>query len=80
MTTKTINLQTFQPQLADLLPLIAAGNEVILTEGDRPIARLMPFVSRSTPRRRVPGLHVGKVWMEPDFDVPPREGVWVNPV
>jgi antitoxin (DNA-binding transcriptional repressor) of toxin-antitoxin stability system len=45
-----------------LLSLVAEGTEVVLTEGDTPIARLVPV------GKRVAGLHAGVTWMSEDSD------------
>jgi len=76
MATKTIDLQEDNPRLNELLPLVTAGTEIILTEGDTPIARLVPFSAGV--RTRVPGLHSGAVWMSPDFDAPLPDEFWTG--
>jgi hypothetical protein len=38
----------------------------------KPVARLAP-VENSVPRRRIPDLDKGKIWVSPDFDDPLRE-------
>jgi antitoxin (DNA-binding transcriptional repressor) of toxin-antitoxin stability system len=66
--TKTINVQENQPQWNELLSWILAGTEIIFTEGSRPLARLLPIPSATSPRQ--PGLHAGAIWTSPDFDQP----------
>ena len=77
MTTKTIDVQDTQPQWSELLPLVTAGTEIILTEGSLPVARLLPFAAETSPR--VPGLHAGAVWMSADFDDPLPDEFWAGP-
>ena len=50
----TIPLREAQSTLAELIRRLAPGEEVILTEGDRPVARLMPLPASEAPRP-VPG-------------------------
>ena len=76
MVTKTIDLHEDKPQLNELLPLVTAGTEIILTEGRTPVARLVPF--SAAPGIRVPGLHAGTVWTSPDFDAPLPDEFWTG--
>jgi prevent-host-death family protein len=76
MTTKTIEIQEAQHQLADLLDEVAAGTEIILTEDHQPPARLVPI----TPpiMRRVPGLHPDAMIASEDFDAPLSDDFWTG--
>jgi antitoxin (DNA-binding transcriptional repressor) of toxin-antitoxin stability system len=77
MLTKTIDVREAQTTLKELLPLVIAGSEVILTEGSTPVARLVPVASpTSTPR--VAGLHSGAIWTSEDFDEPLPEEFWTG--
>lgn len=58
----------------ELLATAAEGQEVVLMEGSRPIARLLPL--RTSRQLRIPGLHRGRVWVSEDFDDPLPEGFW----
>lgn len=62
MLTRTIDVKKKPPDLKGLLSLVADGTEVILTEGNTPIARLAPIGNR------VAGLHAGAIWTSEDFD------------
>jgi len=75
--TKTISLAKAQSQLRELASLAEAGVEIVLTEADRPIARLLPVTSRS-PGRRIPGLHPGALQASEDFDAPLPDGYWLG--
>ena len=74
MSTKTIDVREVHPSLVDLLAQVATGTEIILTEGQTPRARLIPFQSRAP--QRVAGLHLGSMTMSADFDAPLPEDVW----
>ncbi|MDQ3013807.1 MAG: toxin-antitoxin (TA) system antitoxin [Acidobacteriota bacterium] len=76
METKTIDVQQAQPSLNDLLSLIATGSEVILTENDEPLAKLVSL--KSTAKPRIPGLHLGAIQMSEDFDEPLSDEFWLG--
>lgn len=46
MLTKQIDVKEVQTRLQELLAQIALGEEWILTDGNKPIARLVPIASR----------------------------------
>ncbi len=78
MSTKTIELQDAQKRFMELVAQLTAGTEIILTQGDVAIARLVPIVSVSRPR--LAGLHPGAIWTSDDFDEPLPETFWVGDV
>lgn len=71
MLTKTVEAQ--DTTLADLLSLTREGNEVIITEDDKPIAKLSPV-----PEKRTLGLHEGQGWMSDDFNDPLPDEFWLG--
>lgn len=76
MTTKTIDIQDAPAQFAELLSLVAAGTEVILTEGAMPVARLIPVLRPTT--SRIAGLNAGSIWTSDDFDEPLPDEFWIG--
>ena len=77
MTTKTIEVQQTQTSLKELLTLAVKSTEIILTQGNIPIARLVPIgVAPTTPR--VAGLHLGSISMSDDFDDPLPAEFWLG--
>jgi len=74
MQTKTVDVHEAQVHLADLLLLVTAGTEIILTAGSTPLARIVPMAGATTPR--VPGLHPGAIWTSEAFDDPLPEEFW----
>jgi antitoxin (DNA-binding transcriptional repressor) of toxin-antitoxin stability system len=72
--TMTVDLKEAEQQWPRLLDPAIAGNEVIIAEGDRPVARLTAIVLPSTSEQRIAGLHEGAIWVSDDFDepLPPR--------
>ncbi|MGH7454680.1 MAG: type II toxin-antitoxin system Phd/YefM family antitoxin [bacterium] len=77
MTTQTVTLQEAQTRLAELLTLAQTGNEIIIAEGNKPLARLVP-IAGSDPPRRVAGLDRGKIRMRADFDAPLPDEFWTG--
>ena len=55
-------------KIQEIIPWIKAGDEVILTENSKPLARLIPMEQSSI--QRTPGLHAGSISTSPDFDEP----------
>ena len=72
MLTRTIDVRKEPPDLKGLLSLVADGAEVVLTEGDTPIARLVPV------GKRVTGLHAGAIWTSENFDEPLPDEFWTG--
>jgi len=68
----TITLPEAQSQLADLIHRLAPGDVVTITENDRPVARLIPFIAIPTqpPRPRPPITGVPKAGSVPGLIVP----------
>ncbi|MDD5451948.1 MAG: type II toxin-antitoxin system Phd/YefM family antitoxin [Desulfovibrionales bacterium] len=72
MSIQTIDVRKAPPDLKGLLSLVAEGTEVVLTEGDTPLARLVPI------GKRVAGLHSGAIWISEDFDEPLPDEFWMG--
>ena len=77
MQTKTVDVHEAQTHLVELLSLVSAGTEIILTAGNTPLARIVPMVGALTPR--VAGLHPGAIRTSEDFDEPLPEDFWTGP-
>jgi antitoxin (DNA-binding transcriptional repressor) of toxin-antitoxin stability system len=76
MSAKTFDVQEAQQQLAELLSLAQQGDEVIIAEGNIPIARLVPVTSPS--KARVAGLHAGAMRMRDDFNESLPDEFWTG--
>lgn len=61
----TVSLQQAQVELADLIYRLAPGEQLVITEGDRPIARL---TTEPPSARREPGLLKGMITIIEDDD------------
>ena len=77
MPTKTVEVQQSQTYLQELLLLVSSGSEIILTQGDTPVARLVP-ITTSTATPRIAGLHLNAIQMSDDFDEPLSEDFWLG--
>jgi len=70
----TISIEEAQVKLPDLIHRLQPGDEVVITENNQPVARLVPAPSESQRQPRQPGLLKGSVlYMAPDFDAPLEE-------
>jgi antitoxin (DNA-binding transcriptional repressor) of toxin-antitoxin stability system len=75
MQTKTVEVQ--QTYLKELLSLVVEGTEIILTQGNIPVARLVPIADEEV-TSRIAGLHLGAIWMSDDFDEPLPDQFWLG--
>jgi prevent-host-death family protein len=66
--TLTLNVHEAQTQLAQLLERARKGEEIIIAEAGRPVARLVLIDRPTAPR--VPGSAAGQVVIADDFDAP----------
>lgn len=63
---KSIDVHHAQTHLSSLLERVVAGEEMSVTQGGKPVAKLVPCPAE--PRK--PGRLRGKIWMSEDFDAP----------
>ena len=68
---ETIDIRDAQAQFSRLLKRVAAGEEIIIANAGKPVARLVPY--KESPPRRKPGSLKGKIWISPDFDKADKE-------
>lgn len=68
----TITLQEAQANLMDIIHQLTPGEEVVITENQQPVAKLVSQQPQDAkPTRPGPGLCKGAiVYMAPDFDAP----------
>ena len=64
----TIPLHEAQTSLAELIHGLAAGDEIVITENDRPVARIVAAQARE--ERKLGTLKGTVLYMAPDFDAP----------
>ena len=76
MVTKTVDIQSAQLTLEEVLAAVRKGAAIIFTEGSVPLARIIPL--SSSQGKRIPGLHSGAVEMSDDFDEPLPDEFWLG--
>lgn len=76
MNTKTVDIQEAQTQLLHLLALALQGDDIVITEDNVPLVRLVPV--QSQPLRRIADLHKGAIRMRADFNDPLPDEFWLG--
>ena len=67
----TVTIQEAQSTLTDLIHRLSSGEEVLITENDQPVARLVHAAAVANRKARQLGTMKGSVlYMAPDFDAP----------
>jgi prevent-host-death family protein len=67
----TVSIQEAQAKLSDLIHDLTPGDELVITENNRPVARLVRDAGSTERQPRRPGTLRGTVkYMAPDFDAP----------
>lgn len=64
----SLPINQVQAQLPELIHQLAPGDELVITENDRPVARIVPPMVPST--RKLGSLSGTVLVMTPDFDEP----------
>ncbi len=77
MSITTVDLEDAQRRLADLIALVQAGNEVVVAQGDVPVARIVA-VAAHEPASRIAGLHRGAMQMSDDFNAALPDDFWLG--
>lgn len=79
MTTKSIDVHQPYIDLSELLALIAEGNEIVLTDGAKLLARIVPMDGNMpSAQQRIPDLFPGAIWTSEDFDEPLPDEFWLG--
>lgn len=74
MNSRTVSIEEAQARLPDLIHCLHSDDEVVITENNQPVARLVPTQRDSLRQPRQPGMLKGSVlYMAPDFDAPLEE-------
>jgi antitoxin (DNA-binding transcriptional repressor) of toxin-antitoxin stability system len=71
MTIKTVDLDTTS-DVEQLLALIRDGSELLLTQDNVPLARLIPVEAR------IFDMHPGAIEISDDFDDPLPDELWIG--
>jgi prevent-host-death family protein len=65
-----ISVQEAQATLPELIHRLTRGEEVVITENDRPVARLVSTASQPRPIPKLGTQRGSVLYMAPDFDAP----------
>lgn len=76
MTTRTVTVSDIQARLPQILSMVSAGDVVIISEDDKPLAKIVPIVNQC--KRRIAGLNSGKIRISPDFDDALPDDFWLG--
>ena len=68
MADHRVNIHEAKTHLSRLVERVEGGEEVVIARAGRPVARLVAYRARRTPR--TPGMWRGKIIMSPTFDGP----------
>jgi len=68
-----VSIDEAKTDLSHLLSCVAAGEEVVISEHGKPVARLVPYLD--TLATRVLGLDKGRMWIAEDFNAPLPEEI-----
>jgi prevent-host-death family protein len=63
------NIHDAKTNFSKLINRVLNGEEVVIANSGKPVARILPFVAEDI-SPRVPGIDKGKVMIMPDFDAP----------
>jgi prevent-host-death family protein len=63
------NIHEAKTNFSKLIKRVLNGEEVVIANSGKPVARILPFVAEDI-SPRVPGIDKGKVMIMPDFDAP----------
>ncbi|MDG3007531.1 type II toxin-antitoxin system Phd/YefM family antitoxin [Paludisphaera mucosa] len=66
----TITIQEAQARLSEVIHRLAPGEEIVITEDDRPVARLTLTATPQQRPRRLGTMRGTILHMAPDFDEP----------
>lgn len=67
---KTVNVHEIKAHLSEYLARVEAGETVIISRRNKPVARLVPVEPEQQKERRPFGLAKGKVKIHPSFNDP----------
>ena len=67
---RTVDIRHAKTHLSRLVEAAAGGEEIVIAEHNRPVARLVALEPAPPPPPRKPGGWEGRLWMADDFDAP----------
>jgi prevent-host-death family protein len=65
-----VNIHQAKTHLSRLLTQVQQGEEIIISNAGKPVARLVPFKKKKEKSQILPGTAKGKIQISPDFEEP----------
>lgn len=65
---KQVGIHHTKTHLSSLLRKVAKGEEIVIANSGKPVAKIIPFEKPLA--NRIAGIDRGKGWVSPDFDDP----------
>lgn len=78
MLTKKLDIQQISISIIDLLALLKDDTEIVLTDGDMPLAKVTPIDRIQENIAPKAGLNLGAMVMSDDFDEPLPDEFWLQ--
>jgi antitoxin (DNA-binding transcriptional repressor) of toxin-antitoxin stability system len=83
MSTKKFDIKQLQITVSELLSLIQDDQEIVITNGKIPVARLtilnsLEQIISESENKPQPGLNLGAMVMSDDFDQPLPDEYWLQ--
>jgi len=76
MSTHKMSIDEVEGNLAELIALVQKGDEVVFSEKNQPVVKLV--ICENNKGKRIAGLHQGQVHMSDDFNDPLDDGYWMG--
>jgi len=77
MQTQHVDVHEVADRLSEILHMVAAGTDVVLTDGATPVARITA-VGAAPAQPRVADLHPHAIRTSDDFDAPLPDEFWLG--
>lgn len=78
MLTKKLDIQQISISIIDLLALVQNDTEIVLTDGDMPLAKVTPIDRIQENIAPKAGINLGAIVMSDDFDEPLPDEFWLQ--
>lgn len=78
MLTKKLDIQQISISIIDLLALVQNDTEIVLTDGDMPLAKVTPIDRIQENIAPKAGINLGAMVMSDDFDEPLPDEFWLQ--
>ena len=66
----SVSIEEARAKLSELIHELHPGDEVVITEGEQPVARILPATAQARTTRQLGTLRGTVKYLAPDFDAP----------